>query len=288
MKLQAVTVSVNYSDFLVHSLKANKKLFDKWVIVTDTKDNKTKELCDSHGVVCIQTDVFYKNARFNKYAGINEGLKHIDKDAWVVFLDSDIILQSDTPRVLRELHLDITRLYGIDRLNITGYERWEEFKKSRGLLIENWLLTSQKLELGSRLVHYYGHEGENGRFEGWRPLGFFQLCHRTSFDTYPQQTDGADHCDLLFARLWPRRKREFIPELMAIHLESHGTGKAMNWWGRRSRPFLPIEEKEKKNVSLFKIFKKLLKRLYRWISWTLFFILKFLINLFKCQPKPYR
>lgn len=284
MKLQAITVSVNYSDFLIHSLEANRKLFDKWIIVTDTKDKKTKALCNNYDVICIQTDVFYKNARFNKYAGINEGLKYIDNDAWVVFLDSDIILQPDLPRVLRELHLDITCLYGIDRLNITGYERWNEFRKSRGLLIENWLLTSQKLELGSRLVHYYGHEGENGKFEGWRPLGFFQLCHRSSFESYPQQTDGADHCDLLFARLWPRRKREFIPELLSIHLESHGTGKAMNWWGRRSKPFQPIEVKDKKKYSTLKFLKKLFRR----VSWILFDILKFIINLLKCQPKPYR
>lgn len=288
MKLQAITVSVNYSDFLVHSLKANRHLFDKWIIVTDTKDVATKALCKAFDVVCIQTDIFYKNAKFNKYAGINEGLKYVDNDAWIIFLDSDIILQPDMPRVLSELKLDITCLYGIDRLNIIGYERWDEFQKGRGLLIENWLLTSQKLELGSRLVHYYGHEGEHGRFEGWRPLGFFQLCHRSSFDIYPQNTDGADHCDLLFARQWPRRKRHFIPELLAIHIESYGTGKAMNWYGRRSKPFLPIEPKKEKVKIKDIIFRKFKK----FTETTIVFFIgchEYVIDIFcKRKPKPYR
>lgn len=288
MKLQAITVSVNYSDFLVHSLKANRHLFDKWIIVTDTKDETTKALCIAFDVICIQTDVFYKNARFNKYAGINEGLKYVDNDAWIIFLDSDIILQPDMPRVLRELKLDITCLYGIDRLNIIGYERWNEFKRGRGLLIENWLLTSQKLELGSRLVHYYGHEGENGRFEGWRPLGFFQLCHKSAFSIYPQDTDGADHCDLLFARLWPRRKRHFIPELLAIHIESHGTSKAMNWHGRRSKPFLPIEHKNKK----IRIKEIIFRKFKRFRETTIIFFIgchEYVIDIFcKRKPKPYR
>src|SRR6185312_13003905 len=119
IKLQALTVSVQYDDFLQHSIQENLKLFDKWIIVTDTKDIKTKELCDQYPkILCIQTDIFYHHgAPFDKYAGINEGLKYVDDDAWILFLDSDIILHYEMRRTLEKLHLDKTCIYGIDRLN---------------------------------------------------------------------------------------------------------------------------------------------------------------------------
>ena len=35
--------------------------------------------------MCIQTDVFYENGnKINKGKGINEGLKHLDGDGWIV------------------------------------------------------------------------------------------------------------------------------------------------------------------------------------------------------------
>lgn len=242
MKLQGLTVCVNYADFFAQTGEANQGIFDKFVVVTDIKDTEVTALCSFFGYTCVKTDVFYDNgAKFNKYAGINEGLKLIDSDAWVCFIDSDIVLQKDTRRVLEKLNLDPTCLYGIDRVNCTGFQNWENYKHSKGVLIENWMLTPAGLELGARLVHYYGHHGENGRFEGWRPLGYLQLCHRSAFNIYPQEeAGGADHCDLLFARLWSRDKRIFIPELMTVHLESEsGQNSGINWHGRKSKPFLP-------------------------------------------------
>ncbi|MCE7039006.1 hypothetical protein [Dyadobacter sp. CY312] len=231
---------MNYADFFKETGKANKGIFDKMIVVTDIKDTEVTALCKEHSYECVKTDVFYEGgASFNKYAGINEGLKLIDRDAWVVFIDSDIVMQKDTRRVLEKLNLDESVLYGLDRVNCVGYEAWEQYKDSRGVLIENWMLTPAGLEMGARLVHYYGHEGENGRFEGWRPLGFFQLAHRSAFDKYPQETKGADHCDLVFSRLWPRNKRVFVPELLAVHLESERCGTGVNWYGRKSAPFGP-------------------------------------------------
>lgn len=249
MKLQAVTVCVNYADFFAETGAANKGIFDKFVVVTDVKDTEVTALCAHFGYECVKTDVFYENgASFNKYAGINEGLKLIDEDAWVCFIDSDIVLMKETRRVLEKLGLHQGLLYGIDRVNCVGYEAWQKYKAGRGVLQHNWMLNTNDLELGSRLVHLYGQEGENGRFEGWRPLGFFQLCHRSMFDTYPQETQGADHCDLVFARMWPRSSRELIPEVFGIHLESERCGNGVNWYGRKSAPFrsadvdLPILE----------------------------------------------
>ncbi len=238
-KISALTVSVGYSDFLCWTLTENKHLFDNWIIVTDTKDTETKKLCDNHNVMCIQTDVFYENgAKFNKYAGINEGLKYIDRDGWIVFLDSDIVLHGMTKYVLEHIPLDETCIYGIDRVNCIGLENWLSYVAKRDALYQNWLLHGSGMEFGARLVHYFGEDRDNGKFVGWRPLGFFQMCHGKSFQDYPQKSKGADHCDLEFVRYYyTREKRVLIPELIAIHLESIGAYKSINWSGRASLPF---------------------------------------------------
>lgn len=239
MKLQAITICVNYSDFLCWSLIENRSQFDRWLIVTDTKDTKTKELCDNYGVECIQTDVFYENGgKFNKYAGINEGLKHLDKDAWILFLDGDIILHHMTKYILEKLNLQKDTVYGVDRVNCIGLNRWIQYMSIRNSIHQNWLLHTSGMPLGARLVHYFGEAKDKGVFMGWRPLGFFQLTHGSAFETYPQNTIGADHCDLEFIRqYYSRDKRSLIPELMAIHLESEGAVKGINWYGRKSLPF---------------------------------------------------
>jgi len=237
MKITCITVSVGYSDFLCWSLLENKQLFDQWIIVTDTKDQKTKDLCDNHNVYCLQTDVFYEKGIFNKYAGINEALKLVDGDSWVLFLDSDIILPSMTKYILEKLPLDISCIYGVDRVNCVGLENWINYIQKRDSIKQNWLLHTAGFPLGARLVHYFGEARDEGHFLGWRPLGFFQLAHKSSFDAYPQNSIGADHCDLEFVRNWPRNKRILIPEILAIHLESVGASKGINWYGRKSQPF---------------------------------------------------
>jgi hypothetical protein len=238
MKLQAVTVSVNYSDFLEVVIPENKKQFDKWIIVTDTKDLATKELCDLHGITCIQTDSFYANgATFNKWAGLNEGLALIDQDAFVAIIDGDIALPYQARRIFEKLDLDPTFMYGIDRLDCVGFDKWDAYKKGSSMFRDQWMLHTAGLQLSARLVHLYGGKTDGGKFMGYRPLGFFQLVHRSAFDKHPQNSDSADHCDMVFASEWPRSKRMLIPELFGIHLISDNARKGENWRGRKTKPF---------------------------------------------------
>ena len=48
------------------------------------------------------------------------------------FLDGDILLSPLTKRVLTKLNLQKDTIYGIDRVNCYGFERFIEFKKSSG------------------------------------------------------------------------------------------------------------------------------------------------------------
>ena len=238
MNITAISVCVNYSDFFAWSALANRGLFSKWIIVTDTKDSKTKAIANHYGYQCIQTDVFYEGGEFKKFKGINAGLEKAGKD-WVVFLDSDIVLHPLTKRVFDSLKFDQECLYGIDRINYSTFKQWFDYCNNPNLIIDNWLMTDAEGKFGSRINHYYGQQGDNGKFTGWKPLGFFQMAHKSQFTEYPSDCKGADHCDLVFANQWEREKRVLIPEIMAIHLETESNKWGVNWQGRKSLPFEP-------------------------------------------------
>jgi glycosyltransferase involved in cell wall biosynthesis len=94
-KIQALTVSVNYADFL-ECIAPNRRHFDRWLVVTDEKDTRTQEVCRQHGMdVLFSKRLYEKGAAFHKAAALNEGLAALDQNAWVAVMDSDILLPHD-------------------------------------------------------------------------------------------------------------------------------------------------------------------------------------------------
>lgn len=247
VKVTAVIVAVNYLDFLKISLPNNKRILDRIIIVTSKEDIETQKFCKEQNVECIATNIFYEKGKFNKFAGINEALKLLNNE-WVLFLDADIVLHPICKRVFQELKFEVYELYGADRFNCIGIENWEKFSFNKQV-IDNWLMTSCGLEFGARINHYYGQEGENGKFSGYKPLGFFQLAHKSYFKNYPEYCPGADHCDIEFANLYTREQRVLIPEIPLIHLVSKNSGWGSNWKGRTTLPF-DFREKSKLNLIL--------------------------------------
>jgi hypothetical protein len=64
-------------------------------------------------------------------------------------------------------------------------------------------------------------------------------------DSYPTESPGADHTDVLFSKKFPVGKRHLIAETYVIHLDSEKGGPmGANWNGRKTRHFGPdpIEE----------------------------------------------
>lgn len=234
IKIECVIVCVNYSDFLAHTLPHNKQYFNKLVVVTDTKDLKTKRLCDFYNVECVQTDVFYTDGdKFNKGKGINAGLARLEKDGWVLHLDADIFLPSLTRSILENAHLSGECLYGIDRMMCRNYREWIKFIESPILTHTAWVYVYPTIfEMGVRVAKY--------KTDGYIPIGFFQLWNPrgSGIYAYPQKHDGAARTDMQFALLWPRSKRGLIPELIAIHLESESyKDMGANWNGRKTKLF---------------------------------------------------
>jgi len=233
MKIEAVTVCVNYSDFLAHTLPHNKNHFNKIVIVTDTKDINTKKVCDFYNVMCVQTDVFYENGnKINKGKGINEGLKHLDMDGWVVHLDADIYLPPLTRSILENLELDNKTIYGIDRMMCPSYKDWINFIDNPSLLHEGWIYVHPSaFPMGVRIAEYKG--------KGWEPIGFFQMWNPKGSGVfeYPKEHGAVDRSDVIFAKKFPRSKRQLLPEIISIHIDSEQAHMGKNWSGRQTTKF---------------------------------------------------
>jgi glycosyltransferase involved in cell wall biosynthesis len=231
MKIEAVVVCYNYSDFLEHTLPENIELLDRLVVVTHPDDKRTGKLCDKYSVDCIKTDIFHDDGdRFNKGRAINLGLSHLRHDDWVLHMDADILLPHRFRRCLDAAKLDKKNIYGCDRLNSVSFENWEKNKhKICPQHAWRFLVTPQsEFPLGSRIVH---------KEYGWVPLGFFQLFHSSQRRTYPIIAGNAEHSDVLFSVQWPRERRVLLPEFYTYHLESGGSKFGDNWSGRKTAPF---------------------------------------------------
>ena len=82
--LEAVTVCVNYADFLEETIPYNLPQLDLWTIVTSPDDKQTQHVCNRYGLRCLKTDCFYRDVerpRINKGRGINYGLAHHSNSA---------------------------------------------------------------------------------------------------------------------------------------------------------------------------------------------------------------
>ncbi len=250
-RLEAITVCVDYSDFLAETLPENLRHFDHYVVVTSYEDTQTQDLCSHLGVECHATDVMYKDALesrlqpakagtpavFAKGRAIDFGLAMLRKTDWIVHLDADIWLPPRTRFWLQNAALDEDCIYGIDRVNCPGYDAWRKFRdaplrqSSRIQHIRHWLVVPPPFPLGARLALK--------DYEGYVPIGFFQLWHARHDRRYPLEHSTAERSDVMHPLQWPLGKRRMLPELIAVHLESQSDRMGTNWRGRKSPQFGP-------------------------------------------------
>ena len=237
-RLEAVIVCDQYSDFLQCTLPHNKYLFDRLVVVTSYEDKATQRICEYHHVECIRCDeLLSRKGEFHKGKGINAGLTALSagKSApqdWVAHLDADIYLPPQTRILIQQARLDPTMIYGIDRFLVRGWDQWAGFLEAPKLQHEDkTYIHLGAFPIGTRVMHDFAG--------GYVPIGFFQLWNpRVSGITrYPDEHTNAGRGDTVFAQLWPRGKRGFLPEIIGYHLESIDAANAANWNGRTTAPF---------------------------------------------------
>lgn len=128
--LTAIIAAINYDDFLEITLCENKEAFDNIIIITDSKDAKTQELCKKYGVSCVITDVFYiNNNKFNRGMAYNLVFKYLkERLDWVLLMDADIVVPKNFKQLFSNLNPDKESFYGAQRYDVQTHEEWLAIK----------------------------------------------------------------------------------------------------------------------------------------------------------------
>lgn len=164
MKVEALMTCVGRSSFLGETLPANKEKFSNIIVVTTPSDYETQKVCADNEVTCIQTSIFYKGgATFNKGAALNEGLKHLTHNEWVVFTDCDIVFLNQHRFVFNDPKLNKECLYGTSRIVL-------ETKKDYTNFVRDLAFNPDKIDLKKM-----SNPTPTELF-----VGFFQLIHTQS------------------------------------------------------------------------------------------------------------
>ncbi len=240
MKIEAVTVSVGYADFLRETAPRNKHLFDRWVIVTDPADQDTFKVTRDLSLPCLFTEDHCRGGPFNKGRAIQRGFNSLSLSDWVIQMDADVVLPDDFREMLAAAHLREQKIYGCDREMVVGWEKWQKLKhcgfRQHGYHCN--VKPHPDLKIGSRWV---------SPSDGYVPIGFFQLFHGSEIQKwgifqkpYPAHHASASRADVQFALQWDRRHRELLGEFTAWHLESEHAPLGANWDGRTTIPFGPL------------------------------------------------
>jgi hypothetical protein len=241
MKVECVCVCVGYGDFLAATLPENLALVDDLVVVTSPDDHETIQVCRRHSVHHVLSEDHTRGGPFNKARMIQRGLGQISGEDWILHLDADIVLPRKFRQYLDWAHLDERTIYGVDRCNLVGWDKWKRLKQY-ALSWDNhthecghWF--HPETQVGSRWV---------SKLHGWVPIGFFQLFHGSAMvdggyhrRSYPLFHGDAARTDVQFALQWDRRYRQLLPEVIVLHLESEPSALGANWQGRTTTRFGP-------------------------------------------------
>jgi hypothetical protein len=234
MRIEAVTVCVDYADFLAITLPTIRAAVDDLVVVTSPDDVRTQALCDANGVTFVTTRAMYGDGQaFSLGAALNVGIESSKCDGWVLVVDADIYLPPHFHRILDHLQLDRAKLYGIDRVHCRGHNAAVEFFSAERRLRTVEVPFLREFPMGARIVL---------PDVGYVPCGYFQLWNAaaTGYRDYPIHPAGtSEGSDMMHASRFPRQYRELIPELVAIELSTDEPNDpiGVNWSGRRTAEF---------------------------------------------------
>lgn len=250
--LEAITVCVGYDDFLRAVIPYNLSMFDRWIIVTEPNDTATRELCRQYGLEMFQTEDGHDAGEFSKGRMIERGLQHLSNDGWRVHIDADIALPRHFRQLVNMAELQDDTVYGADRIMIRTWEDWQKMKGSGYLeggqyTYSHSINFPKSFEVGSRWVC---------PLTGYVPIGFFQMWHSSQDEwrgirvkPYPRHHNSACRTDVQHGLQWDRKKRELLPEVLVVHLESeNNSSMGVNWKGRKTKPFGPPHKQVLKNT----------------------------------------
>lgn len=121
----AITVCIDYADYLAQTLPNNRPLFSKYYIITERRDTETVRIASMYDCTLLYTNVTKTNgASFNKSGILYHTQRLLHKHhptSWIVILDADIYLPLDIWKSIDISGLNKNGIYGISRKNYTTY-----------------------------------------------------------------------------------------------------------------------------------------------------------------------
>ena len=201
MKIEAVTVCVDYSHYLSKVI-SNKDKLDRWVIVTHESDKDTIQLCVDNDIEYVCSKKIFKNAKFAKGRAINEGLEILHKKDWILHIDADQLLPQNFKEILASECDSTEKLYGAYRYNKIG----EKFPPTRLDLLKK------------------NGEGKISKYikNLYIPIGYFQLWHSSKFKDYETKSRNTRLDDYNFILRWKTSdisNQEFRNRLVMMDLK---------------------------------------------------------------------
>ena len=192
-KVHALTVCVDYADYLERNLCTWSGSLDSLTVVTSSKDRLTQDLCRKAGARLHVTDIFYaRGAAFNKWAALSEAVDAMPWLDWILLIDADIQLPEGWRAVTEAANPQPGFLYGAKR------------RHEHGQLI----------------------------YDADRMPGYFNLFHATDANVqrrplFETHWTHAGRGDCEFYGRWPLDCRIWLP-MSVTHLGEPN----VNWWGR--------------------------------------------------------
>lgn len=212
MKIEAIIVCVNYSDFLKITLPLNLINFNHVVIITSLNDEKTKEYVknlNNPSISLIETDVFTRNgAIFNKGAAINIAYSFLKYKDYICYLDSDIVIEDCFFDKFKQFNPNIEYFYGCPRRDFPQKNNWEDFVN--GNVDKNKFIKYRGSGYGFFSVHNY------------KSNIFQKLLDYFNGYPYPFWFSNGAESDWVFRNYWG--ERIFCPKLgdfPQCHLEKN-------------------------------------------------------------------
>jgi hypothetical protein len=206
--LIGITISVHYEDYLSFCL-TNAQVLDHWYVVVDANDKPTLELLEKIPNVTLVYFDFQKGGyAFNKSGGIHTAQKIVHAaypNAWVLLVDSDIILPLDLRTTLLEAKLDLQGLHGAVRA---------------------FYLTPQQLK-----------EDKPAYTKDRGCWGFFHLYHDKSKFCLENSKDAARYDDK-FKTAFGQGHVHVLPSIVVKHLGDE----CRNWKGRKTERWESVPE----------------------------------------------
>lgn len=203
MKINALTVCVNYLDYFKAGFERWRPHLESWTIVTDFQDAATADFAIQHELRLHRTNVLYeRGAWFNQGAAMEEARQSMPWQDWCLFLDADVVPEKKWFEQLIAANPLPGVIYGADRYNCDADDIDDDTKDHP--LAATWTL----------------------------PSGFFQLFHTSDpcVQDVPLIDTSWRHAgvhDSTLAERWLEHQRVKLP-LRLYHLSPM----VRNWCGR--------------------------------------------------------